>query len=224
MNVPLYLQSKVAAALRPVGLYHPLRDLRRSRRFRSRSRKQLADWVAAGRPVPPPPAIKHAVLRRYARTFQTRTLVETGTFYGDTLFELRHEFAAMHSIELAPELHQLAKKELGHVRHLQLHFGDSADVLPKLLPALAGPTLFWLDGHFCAGPSARGKSDTPIAAEVQSILARPPARDVVLIDDARLFTGRDDYPTLDEIRTHVAQLRPGAVFAVEDDIICLAPV
>jgi hypothetical protein len=105
-----------------------------------------------------------------------------------------------------------------------VHFGDSVEVLPQVLAKLSGPTLFWLDGHYCAGPSARGDTDTPIAKKLSLVLSRPPGRDIVLIDDARLFTGKDDYPSVDWVRQLVRQQRPTAKVELEGDIICVFPV
>jgi hypothetical protein len=83
---------------------------------------------------------------------------------------------------------------------------------------VSGPCLFWLDGHFSAGVTARGDVDTPIVAELDSVLGRSGWNDVVLIDDARLF-GQGDYPSLSWIQQRVADARPGWRFQVRDDII-----
>jgi hypothetical protein len=224
MSLVLQLRSAVGHGLRAIGLYHTLRDARYDRRFARRCHAELTAWQQAGRPVPPPPVIKHQVIRDHARRYQARTLVETGTFYGDTPFALRGLFEEMHSIELAPGLHQLAVRKMGHLRHLHLHLGDSATLLPRIVPGLTGPVLYWLDGHFCAGPSARSDRDTPVSTELSYLLARPAGQDVILIDDARLFTGRDDYPTLDFVRDYFRQHRPAATCTIVDDIFCAGPV
>jgi len=224
VNPLLDLRSGLAAILRGIGLYHPLRDRRRARLFAGRSRLDLAAWEQQGRPSPPPAAIKHARIRHHAQRGGAQTLVETGTFYGDTLFALRDDFQSLHSIELSPELHRLAGLTLGHLQHIHLHLGDSAVVLPLLLSKLKPPVLFWLDGHFCSGPSSRADRDTPVNSELACLLSRPTGHDVVLIDDARLFDGRNDYPSLESLRARVAGHRPKAAFTVKDDIICIAPV
>ncbi|MBI2814114.1 MAG: hypothetical protein HYX71_07500 [Opitutae bacterium] len=224
MSLALRLRSAVSQGLRALGLYYPLRDARRDWRFARRSRAEVAAWEKAGRPTPPPPAIKHRVIRDHASRYQARTLVETGTFYGDTPFALRGVFAEMHSIELAPALHQLAVSEMGHLGHLHLHLGDSATLLPRIVPGLTGPVLYWLDGHFCTGPSARNDRDTPISTELSCLLARPAGQDVILIDDARLFTGRDGYPDLAELRDLIRRHRPAATCEVALDLIRIAPV
>jgi hypothetical protein len=218
------LRRTAAGLLRLTGLYHAARDWRRDRDFRSHSRERVLRWQREGRPSPPPDAVKYACIRRYAEQFATPVLVETGTFHGNAIFTLRNAFREIHSIELAPALHARAVLDLGHLTHIHLHLGDSAAELPKVARTLGAPALFWLDGHFCSGPSARGEKDTPVFEELTYLLGRPPGRDVVLIDDARLFNGRDGYPTVEALRELVASSRPQASFGVEEDIIRILPV
>jgi hypothetical protein len=218
------IRTLAVTTLRALALYHPLHDLRRDFRFRSRMRKELKAWQAKGRPVPPPAVVKHRCLREYAERYGTSVLIETGTFYGDTPFALRNVFREIHSIELSPSLHELVTRELSHLQHVHLHLGDSAELLPQVVGGIAAPTLFWLDGHYCSGPSALGSKQTPIEAELAWILDRPAGSNVILIDDARFFVGTDDYPRIESLAALVSARRPQAVFLVEDDIIRIAPV
>jgi hypothetical protein len=218
------LRRAAAQMLRLTGLYHPLRDLRRDRAFRAVSLKKVRLWQEAGRPAPPPDIVKYACIRRYAEQYGTPVMVETGTFHGDAIFTLRGAFRQIHSIELSEALYRRAVLDLGHLPNLRLHLGDSTSELPRIVGTLDGPALYWLDGHFCSGPSARGDKDTPVFEELTFLLGRPAGRSVVLIDDARLFTGRDGYPTIEQLRAMAASGRPEATFAVEEDIIRIAPV
>ena len=210
--------------LRALGLYHPLRDLRRDLANYWNGRQAVRTWKAAGCPPPPPDCVKYRIIRAYAFKHQTPILVETGTWYGNAIFTLRRVFGEIHTIELAPELHRSAVAQFAHLKHIHPHLGDSATVLPEVAARLTQPALFWLDGHFCAGPSARAGKDTPSCEELEYLLAQPQGRHVVLIDDARLFTGADGYPTVDALRQRILESRPGAIFEVKDDIIRIAPV
>lgn len=212
------------ALLRFAGLYHFFHDMRRDRQFRESSRERVTVWENLGRPAPPPDIVKYACIRRYARSRKIPIFVETGTFKGNAIFSLRNEFREIHSIELSEELYVRATKDLGHLKRVHLHLGDSTVELPRVAAGLKGSALYWLDGHFCSGPSARGAKDTPIFEELSFLLSRPPGDDVVLVDDARLFSGRDGYPTVEELRSMVAAKRPGASFEVRDDIIRIVPV
>jgi len=206
------------------GIYHPLHDLREDLRFHLQSRKQIQQWEKLGRPSPPPDRIKYDTIVSYARRFRINILVETGTWKGDSVFALRHVFKEIHTIELAPELYQQAAQRFAHLPHIHCHFGDSATLLTKVAKDVTESTLFWLDGHFCAGSSARGDKDTPISEELNFLLQRDAGRNVVLIDDARLFNGEDNYPTLDTLRRHILERRPACHFNLENDIIRIAPV
>jgi hypothetical protein len=79
--------------------------------------------------------------------------------------------------------------------------------------------LFWLDGHYSGGITAKGPLDTPIVKELDSILNHSVTGHVILIDDARCFVGENDYPTIDELREILHTERPRWVFEVKDDII-----
>jgi hypothetical protein len=77
-----------------------------------------------------------------------------------------------------------------------------------------------LDAHYSAGVTARGKTDTPILEELDTIFALCPEC-VVLIDDARCFDGKNGYPTLAELKKYTAAKAPNWVFEVRHDIIRL---
>jgi hypothetical protein len=180
---------------------------------------ELAKWEAAGRPVPPPAFAKHRVIREHAARSGARALVETGTFYGQTTFALRNDFDHIDTIELSEDLFRKARRRLRGWRHIHVWQGDSAMVLPEVLATLDEPAVFWLDAHYSDGITARGESDTPIMRELELILAHPVAGHAVLIDDARCFVGKGDYPTLEVVRALVERKRPELAFEVEDDII-----
>ena len=42
---------------------------------------------------------------------------------------------------------------------------------------------------------------------------------LLLIDDARLFVGANDYPSIDELSDFISTYRPQAILNVENDII-----
>jgi hypothetical protein len=184
-----------------------------------RDRRKRRAWVAAGRPAPAPSAVKRAILREYADRFGLRTLVETGTYRGGTIEALKDRFARIYSVELDDALYARARARFAGMAHVTLLHGDSADVLPALLPRLTGPALFWLDGHYSGPGTAKGRKETPIVEEIRAVLTHPIPGHVILIDDARVFGAWPDYPTLDEFRTLITTDRPGLTFHVEDDII-----
>lgn len=187
-----------------------------------RARWQLERWRRHPKPGESPPhLLKQLTVRDYARRHQTSILVETGTYLGDMVEAQRREFRRIYSIELNPALAAQAKRRFARWQHIVVIEGDSGEQLPALLPQLQDPCLFWLDGHYSGGITARGTLTTPVRDELKCILATDRTRDVILIDDARFFTGADDYPTVAEIGDWVRKCRPGWIVDVCDDIIRL---
>lgn len=199
--------------LRPTPLYPLLRPLLH--------RQAMRDWLRTRTP-PAPHAVKRDAVLSYGRRCSLAVFVETGTFFGDMVAAVQENFRELYSIELSPSLHRKAKKRFGASPHVHLLQGDSGQELARLLPRLTEPSLFWLDGHYSGGVTARGQLDTPVARELSALLAHPIREHVVLIDDARLFGAARDYPSLEELRALVARERPEWALRVQDDIIRIA--
>ncbi len=184
-----------------------------------RDARILLRWILAGRPVPPPHLVKQRAVRAYAEKYRLSTFVETGTYRGDMVEAVKRDFARVYSIELGVELHRLARERFADDTNVTILQGDSGEVLRGLLPRIDRPALFWLDSHFSDADTARSALITPIRSELDHILAHPLAqRHVILIDDARLFNGEDDYPTLELLNAVLARAGFPAC-RVQDDII-----
>lgn len=154
--------------------------------------------------------------------FQAPVLVETGTYLGDMVEASRREFKRVFSIELDHELARVAARRFKNYAHISIIEGDSGTALPEALKRIEGRCLFWLDGHYSGGITAKGTMETPVLDELRHIksFCREP---VILIDDARLFRGADDYPALEELERFVRNLWPEYIFEVADDIIRILP-
>lgn len=206
------LITRISASLRRSQLY----DVITSRRQRHHYRQ----WMATGKPVPPPHLVKQMVIRDFAAARpDLRTFVETGTYFGDMVHAVKDIFAAIYSIELGVELHELARRRFSHVSHVRILQGDSGDVLEQVLREVTEPCLFWIDGHYSVGVTARGALETPIEMELAHIAGHPQRnRHVVLVDDARCFTGEGDYPSIERLRSW-ASCNGFDQFNVCDDIV-----
>jgi hypothetical protein len=172
-----------------------------------------------GRPAPPPHIVKQAILLRYQQQRRFRTFVETGTFTGEMVAAMRPHFERLISIEMAPALYEAAVRRFAGDARVQLRLGDSGSVLPEVLAALDHPAFFWLDGHYMGSGTARADLDSPVRAELAALLRHAVRGHLVLIDDARLFTGEGGYPTLDALRGWIERERPGTRVEVGADII-----
>jgi len=182
-------------------------------------RRVALQWRMRGRPLPPPHVVKQLAIVGYQRARRFGTFVETGTFTGEMVEAMRPHFPRIISIEMAPEIYGQAVRRFAGDPRVELLLGDSAAVLPRVLEQIHHPALFWLDGHFMGENTARGKEDSPIRAELTALLGHPVRHHLVLIDDARLFTGSAGYPTIEELRGWLVRERPGSDVQVEDDII-----
>lgn len=180
-------------------------------------------WRVDGRPMPPPPYVKHAILRRHAREFNLDTFVETGTCLGDTVYAMRRVCKKIFSIELSKELAEKARRRFSRYANIQILEGDSTVILPQILKSIDTPCLFWLDAHFSGGVTVVGSSPTPILEEVKAIIEHSVKGHVIMVDDARLFVGKSGYPTMEQLNSFVTGSRPDIIMDVRNDIIRLRP-
>jgi hypothetical protein len=182
----------------------------------------VLDWNRYNAPTPPAHKIKQIALEETGKKYNCRILVETGTFRGDMMEAQKKNFDILYSVELSEEFWKAAKERFKNEPHIRLLQGDSGEVLPKLVPQLEQKTLFWLDGHYCGGDTALSAVECPIYAEIDAVVKNNKGH-VMLIDDARLFIGKRDYPTIPELTAHVKKVAPSYSVSVVDDIIRLLP-
>jgi hypothetical protein len=181
-------------------------------------------WMLRGRRLPPPSAFKQRIIARYAGQYGLKTMIETGTHYGDMVAAMRTRFVRIDSIEIYEPLYRKVCERFAGCKNICLHHGDSEKILPAILEALTEPALFWLDAHYSGEGTGKGMLNTPILRELQFILDHPLRKHVILIDDARLFVGRDGYPRLSELTDFVTRQGPDKQFVVQDDIIRICPM
>lgn len=183
----------------------------------------IIKWERNGRPVPPPHMVKQRMLRRIARRYGLRILVETGTYYGDMVEAMKMDFERIYSIELSQELCGKARERFRRDKHIKIVHGDSARELESVIDSITQPALFWLDGHYSSGPTAKGEKDTPVIEELEHIFDTEDPGHVIVIDDARNFGTCAAYPSMEEILSFIRAKRPAADVVVEDDCIIITP-
>jgi hypothetical protein len=176
-------------------------------------------WRLSGRPVPPPPLVKQAIVKEYQRRFGIRVLVETGTFAGEMVNAMLGHFDRIYSIELDDTWYARAVERFGGRPEVTLIHGDSGARLGEVLDRLREPALFWLDAHYSGPITARGPLDSPIGQELERIAAHPVRGHVVLIDDMRDFNGSAGYPELTALVDALRAEHPRAIVEVRDDIL-----
>jgi hypothetical protein len=176
-------------------------------------------WRLNGRPIPPPPLVKQAIVKDYQRRFGMRVFVETGTFAGDMLDAMLGRFDHLVSIELDDTWYARAVERFANRPDVALVHGDSGTRLGDVLGGLKEPALFWLDAHYSGPLTARGSLDSPIAQELAQIAVHPVRGHVVLIDDMRGFNGTGGYPDVAALVGALRAAYPRATVDVRDDIL-----
>ena len=200
-------------------LYH----LVRNRLKRKKQDKNFAKWIHAGKPVPLPHKEKQNILRKYAREYNLRVFVETGTFEGDMVEAMKNSFDKIYSIELLRENFEKAKNRFKRNRHIEIIWGDSGKELGKIVKMISQPALFWLDGHYSGKNTAKGEEITPICQELEHIFGSQDLKHVIIIDDAHCFRTNPGYPAIETLTEYIRSKRKNVRIVVEDDSIRITP-
>ena len=174
---------------------------------------------------------KREVINSYRVKYSINQFVETGTFLGDTIEYFKNSFTKLISIELAADLAERARKRFEKDEQVTILSGDSGKILKEMVKSFSEPILFWLDGHYSSEfflgeeyiKTARIDIDTPIKEELLAILASE-FDHFILIDDARLFNGLGDYPTIYQIKKIVRLSGKKCKVTVKDDMIRIIPI
>lgn len=186
---------------------------------KQRQKMQLKEWENNGCPAPPPHLIKQITIKEYQNKYLFEVLVETGTYMGDMIEAQKKNFKKIYSIELGINLFNEAKKRFKEDKNVTIVQGDSGKVLHDILLKINEPAIFWLDGHYSAGITARGDKDCPIFEELDAIFNKNNFEHILLIDDARLFIGEGDYPTIEELTNYIRSKNEKYRVNVKHDII-----
>lgn len=113
--------------------------------------------------------------------------IETGTSTGDgVIAALNADFPIIHSIELSERYFHISKKLFVNNDNVKLYLGNSVMVLPKILQNINERCVFWLDAHWCGGPTAGSLDQVVLMDELKIIAGHHIKEHTVLIDDMRL--------------------------------------
>lgn len=164
-------------------------------------------------------AIKLAWIDYFREVYSVGIMIETGTYYGQTVEALLRKFKSIYTIELAQDLWEMTNQKFARFPHVHVMRGNSADVLPKVINEISERCLFWLDGHYSGPGTARGPMDSPIVSELATIRRHARKNHVILIDDARLFDGTNGYMTLQGAFSILKEINASYTIRVKDDMI-----
>ncbi len=163
------------------------------------------------------------------------SFIETGTYFGDTVESVRNFFNNVWSIELSKDLFNKAQVRFQGISHVHLLNGDSAAMLREALIGAGDSTsILWLDAHYSGEGTSRSASNTPIISELDIVSQYGNGREIILIDDVRMFgkvaSGflRHDaiggYPGLSEVVDIIRHTGIGYDCFVVADILLALPI
>ena len=162
--------------------------------------RSISDWKRRDFLENSPQIVKQKVFHKYG--IKDAVWVETGTYLGSTTSYLSGLFPHVYTVEPEPKLYAAACKRFKG-KNVTLFNDVSENIFPSLLPKLSGNVNFWLDGHYSAGITFKGKKDCPVEDELIAIEKNIDNFDhiTILIDDVRCFLPNNssytDYPSID---------------------------
>ncbi len=154
-----------------------------------------------------PHLLKQRTLEEYARRYRPRIMVETGTNLGQMIHAMLPLMDEIYSIEMDDWSFQRAARRFAGNPKVHMVHGESGSAMPAVLASIHAPCLFWLDAH-------NFDVETPIREELTAIVKHGIPGHIILIDDAKWFDGRNQYPTMEWMREFVSRNLPG--YKLED--------
>ena len=135
----------------------------------------------------------------------------------------RSVFEKVISVEIYPPFQRQNAAQFAHDPDVYILLGDSGKNLPEAITLASGRILFWLDGHYSGAGTGIGDKVSPIIEELRLIAKAGRKDDCIVIDDRRLFTGEDGYPTLDAAVVELMAINPGYKGTFDQDCIVAEP-
>ncbi|MDZ4816963.1 MAG: hypothetical protein SGI71_11935 [Verrucomicrobiota bacterium] len=179
-------------------------------------------WVRMG--------IPEELALELASTFQIKNLIETGTYYGGTTEWASHHFKSVHTIEFSKTIFEATSAKLKHLTNIRFRFGDSRAVLKEIQSEISGPSLFWLDAHWCSGDTYGKEDQCPLLEELRIINEQFP-ESYILIDDARLFIAAPpenhigaQWPDLSSLMITLCAAKEPRHVAIFEDVLIAVPL
>ena len=143
--------------------------------------------------------------------------VESGTHVGDSTLWAKDWFRTVYTIESEYHYYNIAYSKLNHYDNVKLSLAKSEDALNMIVPQLTEPVLFWLDAHWSRDLHGdKPEVICPVIWELDIIRTYCTPFHVIMIDDARLFTGKNGWPSHQNL---IDMLYKGYDIWVEDDVI-----
>lgn len=158
-------------------------------------------------------------IRKIAKNYKCTDFIETGTFYGQTIWKVKDIFSKVFSVEFYEPLYLYNIEQFKDNKNVKIFYGDSSVKLSEMVAQTNGKILFWLDGHYSGEGTGLSKKTSPIIEELDVIKASLKNDCCIVIDDKRLFNGTDGYPTYDETINKLKGINPNFNLVQDGDAI-----
>jgi hypothetical protein len=151
----------------PISIFLLVHNRRLQKRWRD-----LEEWnnIQRKETGPAPHLLKQQTIAEYQKKFKIQTFIETGSLYGDMIRAQRNRFKDLYTVELSKELYRFVNSRFRSDPNVHCFYGDSGKVLHEIIPKINNSSVFWLDGHYSGGATAKGELECPIFAELDAIL------------------------------------------------------
>lgn len=173
--------------------------------------------------------------------YSSPVFFETGTFLGGgTKLALRCGFQKVITIELQEYLYNQCingdtsgngedlVQEISEGK-VEIHLGDSRELMWKLIEPIQDKITFWLDSHIDGGNNIPGVTPNvapcPLYEEIETIANHQRKDHTIMIDDLRII-GSDRSSgygwgygvNIDDVKKRILQINPNYKFAYEDGV------
>lgn len=157
-----------------------------------------------------------------------RNFVETGTSLGLTALTAARHFRWVHTVEISPAVYGAPVPELLATHNVTRHLGNSPEIIPRILCSLDGPTLWYLDAHWCGNGPVQ-EPVCPLLDEIAALGARDTSGDVVMIDNygvlehCRPPQDQANWPSVERVIEQLNRCLPDLWITVVLDVLMARP-
>lgn len=140
-------------------------------------------------------------IEKIIKTFSIKTVVETGTYVGNSTAVFSKCGCNVHTIEVNPKFYNSSVENLKNYENVKCHLGSSIDVLPSILDSLdKNLTLFYLDAHW--------EDNWPLLDEIKIIGNFFKDNCIIIIDDFVVPNRKLQYDIYKNIKNDINFISP----------------